>query len=201
MRIVAFLALALVYGCGVTRLSTLAEPQMNSSSDADERRINVEYAVYSAIVDSLYRRANTQLVVVVDRTLPARPSPIWDIAAMFGRDAPYLSHEAIADFLEINEQPIRLERPLDVPLPTVLLSPVQLTELIPRADWEAFHERYSGANGFIRFSRVGLSPAQDQAVVYVDHRYGNLGGQIAYVVLLREQQGWRIRDFLRMGGS
>jgi len=57
---------------------------------------------------------------------------------------------------------------------------------------EEFYKRYPGSSGLIILSRVGFNAAMNQAMIYIQHRCGGLGGTGYYVLLEKTADKWNL---------
>ncbi|MGO1070770.1 hypothetical protein [Lysobacter sp. CA199] len=68
----------------------------------------------------------------------------------------------------------------------------RLAAVFKKGDWPEFHRTYPQASGILSVSRPVISARGDQALLYVAHVYGNLGGR-GWVALVELRQGqWKI---------
>lgn len=113
------------------------------------------------------------------------------------------------DFVKQIAGPACLEPKFELPLPYALLSESESTELWNRSDkeslrgrtfdgWKVFRERYPGAGGVIRFSRVGFDEHKTQALVNVGFQADWLMGHGGLVFLSQDERGWKVRSELHL---
>jgi hypothetical protein len=62
--------------------------------------------------------------------------------------------------------------------------------------WTRFQDRYPEASGVVIFSRVGFGANEDEALVLMGYRCGDLCGAGGLYLLSREEGGWKIQEAL-----
>ena len=113
------------------------------------------------------------------------------------------------DFVRKNVENSSLESKLELPLPYVLLTESESTEIWNRPDkeslrgrpmdgWKIFRERFPGAGGCISFSRVGFNEHKKKALVEVGIQADWLMGHGEVILLSLEETGWKVSSELHL---
>ena len=153
-----------------------------------EPDLAAEYAVYSVVLDSLHVMDTLDEVLIVNDSAGLHPEGVllaWPEHEIF----PVLSPELIRRFKAANQHSFALEDRFDVRVPV---------EILGRAGREQFFERYSGANGYIWFSRFGFTPDMRQALVYTEFHCGSRCGYGQLIWLTRQEKGWVVQQIERV---
>lgn len=155
-----------------------------------------EYAVYSAMISAIYAgERGSQLVI-------SNPAGTPSFTGLKEKDIPFaipgaprVSPEVFEDFLLRNKTNRWLARRLDLDVKYVLVDIREIQKLDLRDlhfPWKDFSQKYPGANGFIKLSRVGLNPRMDEALVYASWTCGGLCGRGEFILLSRKDDVWKI---------
>jgi hypothetical protein len=64
--------------------------------------------------------------------------------------------------------------------------------ILKESRWEEFYVKYPASGGFISLSQVGLNAEMNEALVYVEHWCHRLCGIGVYVLLSKDDEGWRV---------
>jgi hypothetical protein len=153
-----------------------------------------EYAVYSDLMESKFKRGNVEQVLIFSQTRVGTPELLEMDLADFQEYTP-LAPELVTSFMDRNQQPHPLERLLDLDIEYQLFTQEQLDELQAEdeaSDWKLFYEKYSNTVGFIYFSRVGFNADLSQALVsYSQYHYDQpiTGG---YYLMVRQDGQWTV---------
>lgn len=113
------------------------------------------------------------------------------------------------DFVKKNFENSSLESKLELPVPYVLLTEAESTEIWSRPDkeslrgramdgWKIFRERYPGAGGVITFSRVGFDEHKKQALVEVGIQADWLMGNGRVILLSHGEADWEVSGESRL---
>jgi len=199
---------ALVTACALaTACGSVLEPTRPATDVSPGT--SPEYAVYAAVLDSLFARDVAHpRYVLSDSTFVLRADTTDDWASVAARwFGPLFAHAATAtlpSFRAQGTQRIAL-RAADIhTLGTVeLVSDPELRTIFvrnarPDFGWQSFYERYPGAAGQIRLSRVGLDEQGTHALVYVNHSCGGLCGDGGMVLLERRGDRWVVLKYAVM---
>lgn len=162
-----------------------------------------EYAVYSALVQSLYGSGAKVLVIdnFVSGCVPignnAEGERAWQHSLnSLPNKLPKLSAKTVADFKNKSRACRTIEAKLDLSAKYILLSQQERRVIFSKADvnksWKGFHQKYPDAKGYINLSNVGFNEDRTQALVNTYRKCGeNCGGE--KMVLLTKLNGkWNI---------
>jgi hypothetical protein len=156
-----------------------------------------EYAVYSALIQSMYVKQPVQTVVVDKQTQFYKID--WERPEDYRKsilaELSSISEETIEDFEKKNETEGELARHLNLTVDYVLLGK-QSSARTPEEhakQWKEFDEKYPNSPGIISLSRVGFNSDKDQALVYVANRCGGLCGKGYYVLLMKSGERWKVQ--------
>jgi len=170
-----------------------------------------EYIVYSAYLrDKLAEDSPRRLLVIrsattlpEDPTLDFRKSLNWTSAA-FRRQLANIESETVSDMYARNTTSETLTRKFDSDLDYQLLTESQSPSIFYRSEaytgWRRFYTQFPNSSGIYHFSSPGFNRDQTQALFFVGHAYGSLGGQWGYAVMEKKDGKWKlIIDLMLMG--
>jgi hypothetical protein len=181
-----FLALLVIAPSGCSRASALfgREPKVAS-----------EQAVYTALLDQMYVRPKTQVLVVSERT-PELPASRRSMSSWL-REPSALRSQTFADFQANNAQSQDLRAKPD-PSVKVKSLPDDEMRALGRADaaaWKTFFKENPTAPGVLFLSRAGFNQDSTQAFVYVRLACGARCRDGVGVVMTRPHDGaWRVKE-------
>lgn len=158
-----------------------------------EHGLAEEYAVYSALIPSVY---NNALIVIEDTT--AQPdsglfSP--SEAARFMRNYhPELGDKIWSDFETKNETPFVLERRFALSVEYVFISKQEIESIFSKnaSGWEDFYAKYPGSQGILTLSRIGFNEAKDTAVLYAGNQSHWVAGEGNMVLMKKTAGRWTV---------
>jgi hypothetical protein len=161
-----------------------------------EGQENVEYAVYSALIEEMYVNEKVELVVIKDHTkLNPLLRNLSDELERVRLKMPTVSQETLSDFQEKNKKSYPIERAFKLSLPYVLFGEKEDKEIFQDAQsWRDFYKRYPDSQGLITLSKVGFDSGMSQALVYVGNQQAGLGGAGYYVLLSKKNDTWSIQE-------
>ena len=201
-RMIAVLGAALLVlaaaGCGTsagtTTSATSANGTSTSATTTPQATVTAdEYAVYSALIQSVYIAKSKQIVI----------TPVHDNDYFFGQAVgamesnPYWSNlgNAVDDFKAKNRTSSVLERRFTISIPYTIVSEQEMASIFSTnvvSDWKRFYAKYPHVDAFLALSRVGFNQGKDTAVLYTEYQVGAAGGE-GYVVLMRKTDGrWTV---------
>jgi len=155
-----------------------------------------EYAVYDAMIESIFLPSGYEMIVMVDHTaadISAGPASQQDVDYLRENMEPILEPETLADFVAMNDRSYLIENHFSLDVPVVLLDNEAMEEFFAAEDgWERFYDQYPNSQGVITLSRVGFNTNNEQALVYVGNQADFLAGQGDYVLLTKEGGEWKI---------
>jgi hypothetical protein len=164
-----------------------------------------EYAVYNAVLDSIYASSEPkpqQFVINVEPITETQHPSTGTIGGLTGTGAarPETAPDTKSDFDEKGKKSCRLDRRFDLKVPYTLVVNDDLNKIfaldpsghIDPKVWDHFYQRYPGAAGIVAFSRVGFDSKKNQALVYLVIQYGLVGGSGEFCVLVRNDGKWTI---------
>jgi hypothetical protein len=157
-----------------------------------------EYAVYSAMIQQnpigfnlgssiLIREQTVSGLDDLERTLEVHPLPARLVDS-------YRSRNAALYTLDPNP---------DVELDYALMPEEEWEKIFLRKGsvWARFQERYPEASGVVIFSRVGFGANEDEALVLMGYRCGDLCGAGGLYLLVKEDGDWKIQESLMVWQS
>lgn len=168
-------------------------------------------AVYAAVIRHMFRDGVTRFdmnakigqIVIRNQThseYARRPEKEdWDQVKIRLRS---LTDETIAGYESARKNEIPLHTRLDIPFKYLLISDKQLAEVFTNTNeydksleqWNAFYKLYPDSAGYNSFSRVGYDNAQQQALVYFVNWCGQLCGTGSYVLVVKQPDGWTVKE-------
>jgi hypothetical protein len=176
-----------------------------------QRTREATYAVFDAVLDSLYRsQGDKPDIVIVADSLFAREAGI----AYKGKFL--LSHRSVIDLSTIESFESVTNRSIPFPVDyrykhsfhllsgnereALLERGRKLVEKIPpkelreNPEWIAFREKYTKAWGFTVLSNVGFNTDSTEALIFVRHQCGGNCYSSEVLLLDKLPSGWRIAD-------
>ncbi len=100
---------------------------------------------------------------------------------------------AVADFLRKNADRAQIDFRADLALRARLVSETSVMEIFDRSvdsPWKLFRRRFPNASGFLKLSRVGISPDNLVAIVYMGEYNGPMSGRGNVYILHRNGAKW-----------
>jgi len=150
-----------------------------------------EYNVYSALIRSTYGdNPNTLPVIVEDTTSPPE-------GGLSGISAKEVQQETVDNFKKANQQSYLLKRRFNPSINYILISQEELKNIFSRdlvRGWDKFHKKYPNSQGIITLSRVGFNNQKDQALVYIGDQFSSLSGAGSIILLIKENNVWKIKQ-------
>ena len=169
-----------------TSTSTPATTTPQATVTADE------YAVYSALFQSVYIGATPPKQIVI--------TPVHDDNHQLGQAVGVMQSwwpdlgDAVDDFKAKNRTSSVLERRFTISVPYTIVSEQEIASIfsINATGWGKFYAKYPDARGFLALSRVGFNQAKDTAVLYTEYQKGLTDGE-GDVVLMKKMDGrWTV---------
>ena len=188
LKISLLLSMFLAFACSKKENTTLTAPP---SSEAIS---TAEYAVLSAVVDSLYLHDASAMVVVHDSTnwgtfMYNRDSGMTLIFRDLAKIVPSVKDETMQDYRMKNESSYYVNTPKNINPACILYSAAWQDSIW---NWQKFYQMYPNALGLMTIGRVGFSSDGQQALAYVGLVEGRTSGAGFYHVLSFENSKWRI---------
>jgi hypothetical protein len=192
---------AVLFGCSRYRSAktTAARPQQTEidASDASD-----EYAVYAAVLTSLFLQERPDVLVIRNRTLfYANPDYLKSTTAEqrvqdMKRYFPEVDETTLRDFDAKQVYSSALTSNFNVPIKYVLINNDDFNQSSkdPVKMFRDFNQQYPGARGIIALSNVGFNESHDQAFVRVEFTFCPLCGHGDRVLLRKEYGKWAVVD-------
>jgi hypothetical protein len=191
------------------RCSALREPKtvdtsaVMRDSPGDIDRQDEDYAVYSAVVTTIYAEGRlNQLVIGIETGCTGTVDP--KIHEMQDQMKTYafsklteLQEETIFDFNSHENDCRLLTHPLKLPIKYVLVTKKEIEAFFDDKQqgqgWGYFYSRYQGSSGIIGLSNIGYNHLMNQAVVSTSKSCGGKCGAENYVVLDKKNGVWIVK--------
>ncbi len=162
-----------------------------------------EYAVYSALIQSLYASGAKVLVMdnFVSGCVPVGNNADGEKSWQQSLDKlpaklPKLSPKTIADFKSKSRICRTIEAKLTLPTKYMLISQAERRAIFSKADvnksWQSFNQKYPGANGYINLSNTGFNEDRSQALVNTFRKCGDKCGGERMVLLTKVNGKWGV---------
>lgn len=161
-----------------------------------------EYAVYSAVITEMFAGGRVtfdtqnkiKLLVIKDMTVTDVLTDYEEQNEVyFGRMFPTLAEGVVKDYKARNKEPARLKDSFELNIKHVMVKKEKIEKMFAgRGWWQEFYKTYPDSGGLIVLSRVGFSPATNQALVYIQHGCGGLCGTGNYVLLEKSGARWQV---------
>lgn len=171
-------------------------------------RESEEFAVYNALLASLYPDADSSLLVMIKGfTEPISPSDLSlrDYVTGSTRNVSGLSQSTIEDFLQVNSQTHIIPNRFHVSFRIATFSKAEEEDIFKPdgKSWDRFSERFPDSPGLHALSGVGLNPGQDQALVSIqalvnvnpDQKF-EISLKTGYYFFVKEAGVWKIRQYI-----
>jgi len=185
----------------VLLLFVVACPRSTSAQSIENATIErEEYAVYSATLSALQEWYKPKYWMI-EQWVIANPTLAYGgiqkknvYFAMKG--APIASDETFEDYSKRNKSNRWLERRLDLKTEYVIVDFREIEKTFPQLDPnyppKPFSEKYPGAGGFIRLSRVGFNGQLDEALILATWSCGMLCGQGELLFFTKRNGVWTV---------
>lgn len=153
-----------------------------------------EFAVYSVVLDSLYRNVAKTSFLVADSTRGDLRFGHRDLVEAVLASRPDVPRSLIDSYLDHNDRPCALGSRFRTRRAPVVLVGREDRERLGResAGWDGYPDGYP-AHGLITLSAVGFTPDSRQAVVHALFHCGGRCGSGQVVLLERNGDGWIVR--------
>ena len=168
-----------------------------------------EYQVYDAAIRKMFAgdkvtfdtQAKLKQILIRDRTITDYASGSkkenWQQVKI---RIPKLAEDTIAGYETNLKGPTDLKPNFDLPLKYYLLTSKECETIFTNPnnmdpatdDWSKFYIKYPESGGYISLSNVGYNKARDQALVYFVHWCGMLCGTGNYLLLSKDETGWKV---------
>ena len=203
LSLVVLIACAVISGC---RGPVIARVDSYAPIDAE---------IYALVLDSLFINRTgdaTRRLILRDSTTLSRteslPLSFWEpFLALTAGDTTVVRDFQIASGSRRSLAPIAASLRQRVRSPVDFVSGTRLMQVRARADslgpplmsnmlrepyWQAFYATFPAAFGSTSVSAIGYGQTGATALLYVDHRCGELCGEGNLVLLARRADDWRI---------
>ena len=167
-----------------------------------------EYAVYSAVLSRMHRPPANKFILVVDHSRsPACTDQLLEDHLCDDRvfDPPSgaercPSTTTLINYIRANAHPSHLNDQFDTEHQHSMLSNDEFEDIFKDgcSGWSRFCEKYTDADGYVTFSRVGFNGSGTQALVYVVRMHGGLSGSGGYVFLAKKGGAWQTQRWLQL---
>jgi hypothetical protein len=151
-----------------------------------------EYAVYSALIKTVYQGDSTKTIVIQDNTEVDKQMSGADELQYVQRELKGVTQALADDFAVRNRQVLTLEQHFNLAAKVVLLKQADIQAIFKKGGWNEFYRQYPNSQGTLVLSRVGFNPVADQALVYAGNASNVLAGAGFYYLLARENGAWKI---------
>jgi len=159
-----------------------------------------EYHIYSLIIIS--RRSFTWLIgdvvkriMIKENTDSGQRNDNDKLDSSFIEIMPELQQETIDDFNKANQESYLLEKRFNLPVDYTLISKEEFHSIFPNpSGWFTFYKKYPGTGGIITLSRVGFNTDKNQALVYIGIQAAPETGAGTYILLIKENNTWKIKS-------
>ena len=110
-----------------------------------------------------------------------------------------LTDETIAGYEKARKKESNLTQKFDFPFKYKLISDKQLQKLVPHPNgpmehWTEFYRLYPKSAGYNSFSRVGYDKARRSALVYFVNWCGTACGTGTYILVVKGENGWDVKE-------
>jgi hypothetical protein len=189
---------------GTVASSIQDKPVDNSVQNLSSDTIKLEeYVIYSTIIDEMYSFEKIKLAVIQDQTTPFPVDQKEPNTMDYVRERlPELKPEALANYIANNKAFSHLTNIFSARIRCVVVSDKDLKPVFKKAKhdrfWRPFYKRYPNSSGIIFFSKVGFNAEMNQAFLYAGRQCGGLCGAGQYILLVKEESVWKIKQKLNL---
>jgi len=172
----------------IDRTSPVNRDLVRSESEADA-------SVYKSIIEAMYVKDGIKLIVVRDHTVPGNLSDgaLNEQLQRAAKELTLLSQETVADFLRKNSEQHSLTSTLKLNVDLKPMSESESKAIFQEGKgWEDFYKKYPNSQGIMELSKPGFNGDATQALVYVANQGSWKGGAGYYVLLVKENNAWKI---------
>jgi hypothetical protein len=151
-----------------------------------------EYAVYSAMIQQ------NPIGFDLGSSILVRGQTVSDLESLERtlEQVDPLPPKLVDSYRSRNTARYALNPNLDIELDYALMPEEEFEEIFLQKGsvWTRFQERYPEASGVVIFSRVGFGASEDEALVLMGYRCGDLCGAGGLYLLAKEKGGWKIQE-------
>ncbi len=202
-----FFALVLCVGCTVLAGPTptpqptstpqpTPTPQPTSTPVLAPPDSAVDYAVYKALIETMYTDPKVKMVVIRDHTFSSLNPAVGDEKAFEGiqQAMPEVDQAMRDSYLARNAQSALLEDRFNLKLPVTLLSQADFDSFFGTngKGWDSYYFQYPNSQGVLGLSRVGFNAQGDKALVCASTQVYTMAGAGYAVVLSLENGLWKV---------
>jgi len=196
---VLFLALLLCASCtGLAQPTPTPPPSPTPQPTATPAPQDsaVDYAVYKALVETMYTDPKVQRVVIRDYTISSLNPAVSDdkMFEALQKDLPEVDQAMRDSYLARNAQSSLLNDRFNLKVPVTLLSQADFDGFFAKGGkgWDNFYFQYPNSQGVLALSRVGFNASGDKALVCASTQVYALAGAAYAVVLSLENGLWKV---------
>jgi hypothetical protein len=166
-----------------------------------------EYTVYSVLIkttyteglifsEDVYISGKVKIIVVMDHTSldESAEDGIDKTLRWVHENMPGIDQETLDNFRTRNAQKRPLYDLFDLSVDIVFMSEEEVEKHFQSSGWIEFYEKYPFSQGIMTLSGVGFNSEMNQALVYVGNQSSWDSGAGYYVLLIKENGVWIIRD-------
>lgn len=155
-----------------------------------------EYAVYQAVIESLFAIDKLDTVVIHDFTeaglsMGGNNSQELDYLKT---SMPEVDQALLDSYLARNTQSVALEDRFNLEVPVTLLNQTEFNRFFSKngQGWDAFYQQYPQSQGVLTLSKVGFNARGDKALVYAGNMAFSLAGAGYAIILGWEAGQWKV---------
>lgn len=186
-------------GC-VTKQTGVSKQTVNFDvKESSANSVNDEYEVYSTTIQIRFVEDWTNLLVIQDTTSVSHLSNLsTDKRVQTLKELyPSIADDTLEDFSNKQVLPQHLKANFKLTVKYELLSKMEIehhSKKIKDDGHKFLSERYPGAWGFIRLSKIGFNRQRTEAFLYVEKTLCPLCGSGDYILLSKEGNVWRVKN-------
>jgi len=160
-----------------------------------------DYAVYLAAMEKVV--GGGSYVVLDTTTIHGEPDKLDKALSFPIEDADRITADLIEDFKFKNRKPQTIARPFPFEARVTFITEKERSAMFAgcigeiRCGWKTFYDKYPGAPGITRLSRVGFNQKRDTALVYIGHVRHWEAGEGMYLFLAKTSGKWKVTSRTR----
>ncbi len=157
------------------------------------------YEIYSLAIDHIFDAEQIVIAQVSQMNIELQPNSSHH--NILANNNPELSPELVTDLVVKNQETVVFGDFFEgFDKDIIVLSSDEQNALFEGAElnesWNDFYNKYSKSNGIISLSQIGFNRANNQAVFEMVHMAASLAATGSIIYLVKEENGWVVKDIV-----
>ena len=164
--------------------------------DRPDAATGEDYAVYLAAMEKVV--GGNSYVILDTTTIRDQPEKLDKALSFPIEDADRITDDLVEDFKYKNRKPQTILRPFPSGTRVTFITEAERSAMFTgcmgeiKCGWKTFYDKYPGAPGITRLSRVGFNRKRDTALVYIGHVRHWEAGEGMYLLLTKTNSEWKV---------